>query len=290
MADVKKAVIPVAGLGTRFLPASKAVPKELVPIGTTPILQLVIDEAVKSGIREIILIKSAIKQSIPDYFSLDSEYCKELSKLNKTKMLDGIKNLISKIKITYIDQTNPKGLGDAILRAKSVVGNEPFLVLLPDILILSKTPCSSQLIEAFHTVNASINAAESVPKEKISSYGIYELESGIGKLRKAKRVIEKPSLEEAPSDISVVGRYLFTPEVFSILENQPLGKNGEIQLADAQNTLAKEGKMFAYLYDGFQIDTGDELGFLKANIYTAFDKYENETEEFIKWMKEKKNV
>ena len=288
MQPIEKAVIPVAGLGTRFLPVSKSLPKELVPIGTTPILHLVIEEAVASGIKEIILVTSPIKESVSDYFKLDTPYCQELKKANKLDKIDNLKNLLSKIKITYVNQQEPKGLGDAILQTKNVIGSNPFIVMLADILVYSDTPCTKQLIDAYKKVGVSINAAESVPPEKVSSYGIYELEDGSGSLRKAKRVVEKPKLEDAPSDISVVGRYLFTPDVFDILEKLSPGENGEIQLADAQNELAKEGKMYAYIYDGYQIDTGDELGFLKANIKLALSNYKEQAEQFISFIKEKK--
>ena len=290
MVDIKKAVIPVAGLGTRFLPVSKSVPKELVSIGTTPILQLVIEEAMNSGIEEVILITSPIKKAIEDYFSPDTKYCQELEKANKTKMLSGLNKIIKKVKITYIEQNEPKGLGDAILRAKDAIGNESFCVLLPDHIFTSETPCTKQLINAYNRVNACINAVERVPKSKIPDYGIYEVEDAHDTLMKAIRVVEKPKLKEAPSNIAVIGRYLFTPEVFDILENLEPGKNGEIQLADAQNVLASQGKMYACLFEGFQFDTGDEWGFLKANIYLAYRNYRKETDEFVIWTKGKINV
>ena len=279
---IKKAVIPVAGLGTRFLPVTKSLPKELLPIGTKPTLHMVIDEAVSSGLTEIIFVNSPQKKLIEDYFSLDTAYDMELEKKHKGGLLAELKTLLQKIFITSVPQREPKGLGHAILCAKEAVGDEPFVVILPDVLIESEVPCSRQLIEAYEKTGSSVNATEHTSREKLSLYGIYDIAKSEGKFHWARSVIEKPEASKAPSDFSVVGRYLFTPDVFEILENTPPGKNGEIQLADAMNTLAKSGRMIAYEYEGRQFDTGDEEGFIKANLYYGLKKYPNEIGAYIK--------
>lgn len=281
---VTKAVIPVAGLGTRFLPVTKAVPKELLPIGTKPTLQIVIEEAFASGITEVILVTSPYKREIEDYFRRNTSYDKALAAHNKETLLHDFRRLTDKIKLTPVIQEKPMGLGHAVLCAKDAVGNEPFAICLPDVLIESKTPCIKQLAEAYGKTGVSVNATEHTPRDKIHLYGVYDIESSNGRLHKARRVIEKPSAEEAPSDLSVVGRYLFTPEVFDILERTAPGRGGEIQLADAMDTLAKAGKMYAYEYEGRQFDTGDKLGFLKANIFYGYREFPDEMGKFMKEM------
>jgi len=279
---IRKAVIPVAGLGTRFLPATKAVPKELLPIGTKPILQLIIEEIIASGISQVILITSPHKKGIiEDYFNHSTDYDHALAEQNKESLLNEFKKFTNKFEITSVIQEKPLGLGHAILCAKKAVGNEPFIICLPDVLIESKTPCCSQLLSVYEKIGESINATEHTPMDKIHLYGVYDIASSDGRLHKARRVIEKPSQKEAPSNLSVVGRYLFTPDIFSILENTPPGRNGEIQLADAMDTLARKGRMYAYEYEGMQFDTGDKLGFLKANIFYGYKEHPEEIRNFI---------
>lgn len=282
MSKVRKAIIPVAGLGTRFLPVTKAIPKELLPIGTTPTLQIVIEEAVQSGIEEVILVSSPHKTQITDYFRCDTHYDEMLKGLGKGSLLDGLAKLMREIKITTVMQNEQKGLGHAVLCGKKSVGNEPFVVILPDVLIESRVPCSRQLIEAFEKTGVAINGTEHTPREKLHLYGIYDIASSDGRFHTATRVIEKPKAEDAPSDFSVVGRYLFPPDVFEILENMPPGRNGEIQLADAMDALAKQGRMIAYEYEGFQFDTGEPVGFLKANIFYGLREYPEELRAFLK--------
>lgn len=279
---IRKAVIPVAGLGTRFLPVTKAVPKELLPIGTKPTLQLVIEEAMASGITDVILIASPYKREIENYFKRNSSYDKALAAQKKETLLHDFRRLTDKISITSVDQDKPLGLGHAILCAKKAVGNEPFIICLPDVLIESRTPCVKQLIAAYEKTGESVNATEHTPREQLHLYGVYDIESSEGRLHKARRVIEKPSASEAPSDFSVVGRYLFTPSVFTILEDTKPGRGGEIQLADAMDTLAKNGRMYAYEYEGRQFDTGDKLGFLKANIFYGYREFPTELGQFMK--------
>jgi UTP--glucose-1-phosphate uridylyltransferase len=278
---VRKAVIPVAGMGTRFLPVTKAVPKELLPIGTKPTLQFVIEEAANSGITEVILVNSPQKALIQDYFDRNTPYDQALTKVKKEHLLDEQRRLTDRVKIKSVPQDEPKGLGHAILCAKDAVGGEPFVIILPDVLIESKTPCCKQLIDAYEKTGCSVNATEHTRREDIHLYGIYDIDRSDGAYHWAKEVIEKPSADEAPSDFSVVGRYLFAPEVFDILEHLPPGKGNEIQLADAMNTLAGQGKMVAYEYEGRQFDTGDNLGFIKANLFYGLKDYPEELRKFM---------
>lgn len=281
MVQVRKAAIPVAGMGTRFLPVTKAVPKELLPIGTKPTLQIVIEEAAASGIEEIVLITSPDKAEIANFFRNDTVYDRKLKAAGKENMLDGLYSLLKKVKITLAPQEKPRGLGHAILCAKKAVGNEPFIIILPDVLIESKVPCCRQLVDAFDKTGCAVNATEHTPRNQIHLYGIYDIERSDGPFHYARGVVEKPKADEAPSDFSVVGRYLFPPEVFKVLEETPPGKGGEIQLADAMNTLAKRGRMIAFEYKGRQFDTGDPLGFLQANIYYGYQSYRSFLEKFM---------
>lgn len=281
MSNIRKAVIPVAGLGTRFLPVTKAVPKELLPIGTTPTLEIVIGEAAQSGIEEVVLVTSPIKKQITEYFSDKTDYDCALAKNGKESLIAKLRDLTRRVKITAVLQENPKGLGHAILCAKKAVGREPFVIILPDILIESKEPCCRQLISAYEKTGVAINGTERTPREKIHLYGVHKISSSDGRFHKSQRVIEKPKAEDAPSDFSVVGRYLFPPDVFDVLENTPAGLNGEIQLADAMDTLAKQGRMIAYEYEGFQFDTGEPVGFLKANIFYGRREYGKELDDYM---------
>lgn len=282
MPRVKKAVIPVAGLGTRFLPVTKAVPKELLPIGTTPALQIVIEEAVASGIEEVFLVSSPNKTQIADYFKCDTRYDKMLKGVSKGDQLDSLRLLTRKIKIGVVVQNEQKGLGHAVLCSRKFVGNEPFVVILPDVLIESKVPCLSQLVEVFERTGLAVNATEHSPREKLHLCGVYDIVSSDGRFHHAKRVIEKPKNEDAPTDLSVVGRYLFTPDIFDVLERTPVGLGGEIQLSDAMDALAKQGRLIAYEYEGFQFDIGEPIGFLKANIFYGLHKHPEELRKFLK--------
>jgi len=278
---VKKAVIPAGGLGTRFLPVTKSVPKELLPIGTKPTLLMVLEEAVASGIEQVILITSPQKVHIMDFFDTDSEYVRELAARGKAPLLESLNELLRNIEVIPIQQIKPRGLGDAVLCSKDVVGDEPFIVILPDVVIDSKMPCCKQMIDAYEKTGCSLSATEHTPRDQIHLYGIYDIERSEGRVHWAKGVVEKPSADEAPSDLSVVGRYCFSPEVYDLLERTKPGKGGEIQLADAQNALAKAGKFVAYEYEGRQFDTGDPLGFLKANIFYSWHTAPEELKSFV---------
>ena len=249
--SITKAVIPAAGLGTRLNPITQIIPKELLPVVAKPSLHFVIEEAYASGLKEIILIVSP----------------------EKKEAFKHLKTFFPEITFQFIVQEKPLGLGHAVLVAEKAVGSEPFVVLLPDVLIDHPKPVSLQLLEIFKKIKKSVNATQHVPKEEIASYGVYEMTSSEKKLHLAKSVIEKPSPEKAPSDLGVIGRYLFTAEIFSILKNTLPGCNGEIQLADAMNTLAKQGGLYAYEFEGTHFDIGNRVGLLRANIYYGMKEY-----------------
>lgn len=284
MSSVHKAVIPVAGLGTRFLPVTKSVPKELLPIVTTPTLHLVIGEAIASGVEEVVLVSSPTKVNIADYFRSDTIYDHELAEMNKESLLEDLRSLAKKISIKIAIQDRLLGLGHAVLCAKKAIGDEPFLVILPDVLIESKTPCCKQLIAAFEKTGVAVNITEHSPRHKLHLYGIHDIASSDGRYHRVRGVVEKPRTEDAPSDLSVGGRYLFPSDLFEILERTPPGRNGEIQLADAMDTLAKEGRMIAYEYEGRQFDTGEPEGYLKANIFYGYRKYPEQIGAFMREM------
>ena len=265
--EIKKAVIPAAGLGTRFLPITKSVPKELLPIVDKPALQYVVEEALESGLDEIILVKSKGKGLIEDYFSRSTEYEKLLEEVNKKSLLDDINELISRLKLKTTIQRKPRGLGDAVLCAKELVGDEPFVLILPDVIIKSDPPCSKQLIDAYKRLGKSVIYTQETPYEELHLYGVLDIENSVGPLHKIKGVVEKPSPDEAPSNMTVVGRYLFTTSIFRYLEEVKPGKNGEIQLTDAITAMAASEGVYAIEHEALVFDTGDKLGFIKASVY-----------------------
>jgi len=279
---IRKAVIPVAGLGTRFLPVTKVVPKELLPIGCKPSLQMVIEELIASEIYQVILVTAPHKTEIEDYFKRNTAYDTVLAAQRKEPLLLDFRRLTDKIEFSSVVQEKPLGLGHAILCAKSKVGNEPFIICLPDVLIEGKTPCVKQLMDAYHRVGEAVNATEHTPRDRLHLYGVYKIASSEGRLHKASRVVEKPSASQAPSDFAVVGRYVFTPDIFAILADAKPGRGGEIQLADAMDALAKMGRMYAYEYEGQQFDIGDKLGFLMANIYYGYKEFPEAVQKFLK--------
>lgn len=274
--QVKKAVIPAGGLGTRFLPITKTVPKELLTIGTKPTLQMVVEEAADSGLEEVIIITSPDKAQIEDYFSMKTGYVRKLEARGKGEMLDDLAALLGRIRVTFAYQQEAKGLGHAILCSEKNVDGEPFVVILPDVLIQSEVPCCKQLMNAFEATGCSLSATEHTPRDYLHLYGIYDIERSEGRTHWARGVVEKPQAANAPSDLSVVGRYLFDPEIFETLTRIGPGKGGEIQLADGQHALAQAGRFVAYEYEGTQFDTGDPEGFLKANIAYNWKEYSNE--------------
>lgn len=271
---VRKAIIPAAGLGTRFLPATKAQPKEMMPIVDKPAIQYIVEEAVASGIEEILIITGRNKRAIEDHFDKSVELEDELQNNNKCELLKIVKEISNMADIYYIRQKEPKGLGHAISRARNFVGDEPFAVMLGDDIVDSRVPCLKQLMNCYDKYKTSVLGVQPVNKSQVSKYGIVngiELEN---KVYKVNNMIEKPKEEEAPSNIAILGRYIITPEIFEILERTKPGKGGEIQLTDALKELSKQESIYAYSFEGIRYDVGDKLGFLKANIEYALKRDE----------------
>ena len=283
---VKKAIIPAAGLGTRFLPATKAQPKEMLPIVDKPTIQFIIEEAIASGIEEILIITGRNKKCIEDHFDKSIELEMELEKSGKSDLLELVRDISDMVDIHYIRQKEPKGLGHAIYCAKTFVGNEPFAVMLGDDVVDSKVPCLKQLIDCYSEYNTSILGVQKVPEDQVDKYGIVNGRFIEDRVYKVNDLVEKPSPEEAPSNIAILGRYIITPEIFKHIENTKPGKGGEIQLTDALKSLITQEVMYAYEFDGKRYDVGDKLGFLQATIEYALKKPELR-ENFVKYLESK---
>ena len=270
MKPITKAVIPAAGLGTRFLPATKACPKEMLPIVDKPTIQYIIEEALASGIKDILIISGHNKRAIEDHFDRNPELELNLQEHGKTELLEQVK-AIADVNIHYIRQKEPKGLGHAILCAKAFVGDEPFAVLLGDDVVYNdENPCLKQLIDVYNATSSSVLGCQTVPQEKVSSYGIVASEATDNeRIFKVNDMVEKPAVAEAPSRLAVLGRYVITPEIFEILEHTAPGRGGEIQLTDALKVLAKEQNMYAYDFIGRRYDVGDKEGYLEATVEYA---------------------
>ena len=270
MRKVRKAVIPAAGLGTRFLPATKALAKEMLPIVDKPTIQFIVEEALKSGIEDILVVTGKSKRSIEDHFDSNFELEYNLEHKGKTDLLKLV-NDTTAINLHFIRQSHPRGLGDAVLQAKAFVGNEPFVVMLGDDLMDNNNdnavPLTKQLINDYETTHASTIAVMPVPHEEVSSYGVIAPQGeGIDGLYSVETFVEKPAPEDAPSDLAIIGRYLLTPEIFNILETQEPGAGNEIQLTDAIDTLNKTQRVFARQFNGDRYDVGDKFGFMKTSI------------------------
>ena len=281
---VKKAVIPAAGYGTRLLPASKAIPKEMIPIVDRPTIQYVIEEAIEAGIEEVLIITSKNKQEIEDHFDRDLELemvLKEKEKYDIKKEVDRISNMID---IHYVRQKEQKGLGHAISCAETFVGNDPFAVILGDDLVVSKKPAIGQLMEVYEKKEAPILGVQDVPEKDVDKYGIVKYKEKQGKSYLLEDMIEKPAVEEAPSNLAILGRYVITPDIFPIIENTPRGKGGEIQLTDALKTLAEKRDVYAHNFSGKRYDVGNKMGFLKATVEFALNR-EEFTAEFEDYLK-----
>ncbi|AQM61223.1 UTP--glucose-1-phosphate uridylyltransferase GalU [Clostridium baratii] len=263
---VKKAIIPAAGLGTRFLPATKAQPKEMLPIVDKPTIQYIIEEAIASGIEEILIITGRNKKCIEDHFDKSVELEMELEKSGKDELLELVRDISDMVDIHYIRQKEPRGLGHAIHCAKTFVGNEPFAVLLGDDVVYSDKPCLKQLMECYDEYKTSILGVQTVPEEDVSKYGIVDGIHIEDRVYKVKDLVEKPKREEAPTNVAILGRYIITPQIFEILENTAPGKGNEIQLTDALKTLISQEAMYAYDFEGRRYDVGDKFGFLQATI------------------------
>lgn len=272
MKPIRKAVIPVAGLGTRFLPATKAIPKEMLTIVDRPTIQYIVEEVVASGIEEIILITSAGKSAIENHFDYDFQLDTVLDKKNKFQMREELKNISNLIEIVSVRQKEPLGLGHAIWMARHVVKNEPFMVLLGDDLVRSKVPCCKQMIDLYNQVGESIVAIQRVPQEETYQYGIVEGEtSDMDRTYIVNRMVEKPAPGTSNSDMAIIGRYLLMPEIFDLLGKTTPGHGGEIQLTDALLELSNKRGMYAYEFDGKRYDAGDKLGYLKAIVDFGLD-------------------
>lgn len=274
MMNVRKAIIPAAGLGTRFLPATKAQPKEMLPIVDKPTIQYIIEEAVEAGIQDIIVVTGRNKRSIEDHFDQSIELELELEKGGKQEMLDMVRGISEMANIHYIRQKEPRGLGHAILAAQHFIGDEPFAVLLGDDVVISKQPCLGQMLDVFKEYQTSILGVQTVAREVVDKYGIIAGKQVDDRVYKVNDMVEKPSVEETPSNVAVLGRYIITPEIFRFLETQDAGKGGEIQLTDALKRLAKEQAMYAYDFKGHRYDVGSKVGFIQANIEFALRREE----------------
>ncbi|HEM3664806.1 TPA: UTP--glucose-1-phosphate uridylyltransferase GalU [Streptococcus suis] len=270
MKKVRKAVIPAAGLGTRFLPATKALAKEMLPIVDKPTIQFIVEEALRSGIEDILVVTGKSKRSIEDHFDSNFELEFNLKEKGKNDLLK-IVDETTGIRLHFIRQSHPRGLGDAVLQAKAFVGNEPFVVMLGDDLMditdTKAVPLTKQLMNDYEQIHASTIAVMPVPHEDVSAYGVIAPQGeGINGLYSVDTFVEKPKPEDAPSDLAIIGRYLLTPEIFGILENQKPGAGNEIQLTDAINTLNKTQRVFAREFKGNRYDVGDKFGFIKTSI------------------------
>jgi UTP--glucose-1-phosphate uridylyltransferase len=283
--NIRKAVIPVAGLGTRFLPATKAIPKEMLTIVDRPTIQYIVEEAVASGIEQIILVTSEGKSAIENHFDYNFELDTVLQMKQKEKLAEELNHISNLIDIVSVRQKKPLGLGHAIWSTRNVVGNEPFAVLLGDDLVLSKEPCCHQMISLYDEVQESIVAIQRVPMDQTPNYGIVEGQPYNDRTYKVERMVEKPAPGITDSDMAIIGRYILRPEIFPLLEETEPGHGGEIQLTDALLKLSKQRGMYAYEFQGTRFDAGDKLGYLKAII--AFGLRHPELgEEFRKHIKQ----
>ncbi len=282
---VRKAVIPAAGLGTRFLPATKATPKEMLPIVDKPTIQYIIEEALASGIEDILIITGRSKRAIEDHFDRSIELELNLEAAHKEQELAMVKK-ISDIRIHYIRQKEPRGLGHAILCAQQFIGDEPFAVLLGDDVVDSRVPALKQLIDVYERTGASVLGVQEVPQDKVSAYGIVASQpTGEKCTFTVQDMVEKPKAEEAPSRLAVLGRYVINPEIFPILEHTAPGRGNEIQLTDALKVLAKEQPMYAYNFEGRRYDVGDKQGFLEATVEMAL-KRDDLRDKFLAYLQE----
>jgi UTP--glucose-1-phosphate uridylyltransferase len=274
---VRKAVFPAAGLGTRFLPATKAQPKEMLPLVDKPIIQYGVEEAMASGCNQILIITGRGKQAIEDHFDVSYELEKMLEERHKTDLLQIVRSISDMMYIAYVRQKEALGLGHAVLMAREMVGNEPFAVLLADDVIDAKVPCLKQMVEVFDQTQCSVIATQIVEGKMISSYGVLDVKpveaSRFGdRLYEIRNMVEKPKPEDAPSNLAIIGRYILTPAIFDCLANTPTGAGGELQLTDGMRLLLQKEKMYAYVYEGRRHDTGDKLGFLKATVEFALKR------------------
>lgn len=283
---IKKAVIPAAGWGTRFLPITKSQPKEMIPVVDTPVIQYVVEEAVAAGLTDILIIVGRTKRAIEEHFDRSPLLEASLEAKNMKEELDKLVKISNLANIHFVWQKEMNGLGDAISYARDHVGNEPFAVLLGDTLMASRTkPVIKQLIDVYDRYHGSVVALEKVPAEKVQRYGVIDGEEMGDNVYLAKDFVEKPKPEDAPSDLAVASRYIFTPEIFKYLEKTPRGKGNEIQITDAMRLMVKERAMYGYQFDGIRYDVGNKLDFIKTNVIFGLD-HEDIGPKLREWLKE----
>ncbi|HEY3940054.1 MAG TPA: UTP--glucose-1-phosphate uridylyltransferase GalU [Bryobacteraceae bacterium] len=276
---VRKAVFPAAGLGTRFLPATKAQPKEMLPVVDKPLIQYGVEEAIHSGIQNIIIVTGRGKSSIEDHFDVSFELEQLLESKGKIDLLSMVRGISDMIDVSYVRQKEALGLGHAILRAKELIGNEPFAAILSDDVIASETPCVRQLLDVYEYYGASVLALMEVPKDMISAYGVVDAEpvgdNGRGnRLFRIRNMVEKPKAADAPSNLAIIGRYVLTPEIFTCVESIEPGSGGEIQLTDALKFMLRNRPIYGLKFEGTRYDAGDKLGFLKATVEFALARHD----------------
>ncbi|HTV66180.1 MAG TPA: UTP--glucose-1-phosphate uridylyltransferase GalU [Bryocella sp.] len=285
---IRKAVFPAAGLGTRFLPASKAIPKEMIPLVDKPVIQYGVEEAVASGCHDIIIVTSRGKSAIEDHFDIDFELEKALEAKGKTALLDVVRRVAGMAKLSYTRQNEARGLGHAVLMARELVGDEPFAVILPDDIIDSSVPCVKQMIDVYDETGCSVLATQVVEGKAISAYGVLDVKpvegEWRGRLFEVRDLVEKPKLKDAPSNLAIIGRYVLTPAIFDCLASITPGALGELQLTDGLKALLKKEKIYGFTFEGNRHDAGDKLGFLKATVEFALQR-EEFREEFRAYLK-----
>jgi len=280
---VKKAIIPAAGLGTRFLPATKAQPKEMLPIVDKPTIQYIIEEAVASGVEDILIITGRGKRAIEDHFDKSYELEEELIKKEKHDLLEIVQRVSKMANIHYVRQKEALGLGHAIYCARKFIGNEPFAVMLGDDIVVSDKPCLQQMIEMYDRYENTIVGIQVVPDEDVSKYGIIKAKNIENRSYLVEDLVEKPSKDKAPSNLAIMGRYIIEPEIFDILERQEVGSGGEIQLTDALKVLNQQKQIYGYSFNGKRYDVGDKLGYLEATVEFAL-KRDDLKEDFKKYL------
>ncbi|WP_280157568.1 UTP--glucose-1-phosphate uridylyltransferase GalU [Priestia aryabhattai] len=284
MSKVKKAIIPAAGLGTRFLPATKAMPKEMLPIVDKPTIQYIIEEAIESGIEDIIIVTGKGKRAIEDHFDNTPELEQNLVEKEKFELLEKVRQSAN-VEIHYIRQKEPKGLGHAVWCARKFIGDEPFAVLLGDDIVQAETPCLRQLMNQYDETLSSVIGVQTVPENETNRYGIVDPISSNGRRYQVDTFVEKPALGTAPSNLAIMGRYIFTPEIFKFLEQQEVGAGGEIQLTDAIQKLNEIQRVFAYDFEGKRYDVGEKLGFIQTSLEFAL-QHEDLREDLLTFMDE----
>ncbi|MHD0370987.1 UTP--glucose-1-phosphate uridylyltransferase GalU [Mammaliicoccus sciuri] len=277
---IRKAIIPAAGLGTRFLPATKAMPKEMLPILDKPTIQYIVEEAARAGIEDIIIVTGKHKRAIEDHFDIQKELETTLSEKGKSELLKKVQYSTDLANIFYVRQKEQKGLGHAIYKAKQFIGNEPFAVLLGDDIVEADKPSIKQLMEQYETTGKSVIGVQTVPNSETHRYGIIDPKEQVDRLYEVEKFVEKPEQGTAPSNLAIMGRYVLSPRIFDYLENQDEGSGGEIQLTDAIERLNKDDKVYAYDFEGQRYDVGEKVGFVKTTIEYALK--DNEMREEIK--------